>query len=46
MLSIPLIFAVENIESVGSSVIDFFGSLSIWLYDIFGNTGSATIEVS
>ncbi|AGN17906.1 hypothetical protein ACMG4H_03245 [Corynebacterium glutamicum] len=44
MLSIPLIFTVENIETTGSSVVDFLGSISIWLYDIFGDTGSATIE--
>lgn len=46
MLSIPLIFTAENIETTGSSVIDLLGQLSVWLYDIFGETGSATVDVS
>lgn len=46
MLSIPLVFGLEGIQTTGSTVIDFFGTLSVYLYDLLGGTGSASFDVS
>ena len=47
MLSmIPLGINIEDIQYVGSSVIDGFADIAIWLYDAFGAVGSATFGSS
>ena len=47
MLStIPLGINIEDIQYVGSSVIDWGVDLAIWLYEAFGAVGSATFGSS
>ncbi|AMJ44211.1 hypothetical protein [Corynebacterium stationis] len=47
MLSmIPIGINIEDIQYVGSSVLDWGVDLAIWLYEAFGAVGSATFGSS
>ena len=46
MFSIPLGSVIEDVQMTGSTVIDLVVRISIALYDVFGDVGSATIQSS
>lgn len=43
---IPLSFAIEDVQYVGSTVIDFLADLSILLYDVVNGVGLDTDVLS
>lgn len=45
MFSIPLGSVIDDVQTTGSAAIDLLGRLSIFLYDVFGEVGSATLTV-
>ncbi len=46
MIFLPIPIEIENLEYVGSSVVDTLVDVMVWFYDALSGTGSSTDMLS